>query len=43
MRESPPIPFYSKSKKEDSDLAEADKTNFIKFDFFFLCQSQELL
>jgi hypothetical protein len=34
MCEKHTIPFTSKSKKVDGELAEADKTGFIKFDFF---------
>jgi cytochrome oxidase Cu insertion factor (SCO1/SenC/PrrC family) len=35
MRESPPITFVTKVKKVDEDGVEADRTELIKFDFFF--------
>jgi len=34
LRETPPIPFVSRTKKVETECAEVDKTEYIKFDFF---------
>jgi hypothetical protein len=34
LRETPPINFVSRAKKVETEGAEVDKTEYIKFDFF---------
>jgi hypothetical protein len=34
LRENPPIPFVSRTKKVETEGMEIDMTEYIKFDFF---------